>query len=432
MPRSEGVVNRVVNLYHRIFSSRTYPQTQVGPKLSVANLLGGMTNIGEALRQVNAQFRNEAGNAFGAYNKYFLRQSAADGELGSLVRIKGGAGNVAVVGDLHGNVSRLNLILEEFGPKLKSGELSLVFNGDLIHQEKPENLDKMESSRQLLDAVIELKRQFPNQVHIIPGDHTIGLGEFTAAERGKIIEHIYNNDSQDGVRLLGGIIRLLGNVPNGSPLMVGKQKVANDPKTYVPQTVEFLKALISDYKKQNKSLAEIAQLIEGYQRFFDNCPQEVVVQMKDSVTFIAHSAIPNDRFPTTAEMVEAKKNPSLLRQLNWNKFSETPDPKKDQYGPSAILGAINSLAQQFGVAPSKVFIFSGHDKRSSWAYAPYDKAPNYQVIHANNDGAFGVGLIGEQLVREKIHAPKGLVPDAMVYRMGIDRNGVPTALPEAA
>lgn len=428
MSRIEHYYNRAVDIYHRVFGSRTYPQVKTGPALNVANLYKEITDFRSTVQTAIYKLQAETS---GAYNKYFLRQSMSDGRLGSLVRLKGHAGGVVTIGDLHGNVDRLNLILKEFGPQLQSGELSLVFLGDLIHPESKTNLADMRASFGLLNAVIQLKLQYPDRVHILKGNHDVILdGVKSPADRRRVVEHIYNHQRDSGLTLFNDIQALNALDPAARGLRLGKLYDQKDPTTFVPQTVEFLRYMVNFFQNQGKSLDEIDQLVGAYQSFFDNCPLQAVVQHKDGIVYMAHSAVPNLSFPTTRQMVELTNDQRRVDQMLWNRFEETPDTAKDQYGKSHISSAINHLATEFGVAPSQVYIYSGHEREKYFATSPDKNQPNYKILHSNVTNNFGVGLFGENLIRERLHVKKGWVPLTVAYEMG--NNQTASSLPAAA
>ncbi|MBU1616148.1 MAG: hypothetical protein KKF06_00005, partial [Candidatus Margulisbacteria bacterium] len=148
------------------------------------------------------------------------------------------------------------------------------------------------------------------------------------------------------------------------------------------------------------------------------------------IVYMAHSAISSIPFPNPRQMVELERDRDRVNQLLWNRFKETPDPSKDQYGKSHISSAITSLAREFGVAPSQVHIYSGHERESYWATSPDKGQPNFKIIHANVTKNFGVGLVGENLIRERLNVKKGFVPFTTVYEMGNSQG--PGSLPAAA
>jgi len=283
----------------------------------------------------------------------------------------------------------------------------------------------------LLNAVIQLKNTYPDRVHILRGNHDVILdGVKNPADRRRVVEYIYNHQRDPGLKLYADLQALNVLDPEARGLRLGKQVDQKDPTTFVPQTIEFLRYTVNFFKNQGKSLDEIDQLVGAYQSFFDNCPLQAVVQHKDGVIYMAHSAVPNLPFPTPRQMVELEKDRQRVSQVLWNRFEETPDPAKEQYGKSHIGAAINNLAREFGVAPSQVFIYSGHERESYWATSPDKSQPNYRIIHSNVTNNFGVGIFGENLIRERLHVKKGFVPFTTVYEMANSQK--PGSLPAAA
>src|SRR5262245_49003289 len=66
-----------------------------------------------------------------------------------------------VVGDIHGKLELFNLLLEEM--EYRAGEDRLILIGDLV--------DRGEDSRGVVARAIELKRQAPNNVIVLRGNH---------------------------------------------------------------------------------------------------------------------------------------------------------------------------------------------------------------------------------------------------------------------
>jgi serine/threonine protein phosphatase 1 len=66
-----------------------------------------------------------------------------------------------VVGDIHGKLDHLNLLLEKM--EYRAGEDRLILIGDLV--------DRGENSRGVVARAIELKREAPNKVIVLRGNH---------------------------------------------------------------------------------------------------------------------------------------------------------------------------------------------------------------------------------------------------------------------
>ena len=66
-----------------------------------------------------------------------------------------------VVGDIHGKLELFNLLLEKM--EYRAGEDRLILIGDLV--------DRGENSRGVVARAIELKREAPNNVVVLRGNH---------------------------------------------------------------------------------------------------------------------------------------------------------------------------------------------------------------------------------------------------------------------
>lgn len=80
---------------------------------------------------------------------------------------------VVLMGDIHTRVENLLRVLTEGGLQraLIRGDACLVFLGDLIHSQEPDELEEMESSAFILDLFCMLKLRFPENVFFIRGNH---------------------------------------------------------------------------------------------------------------------------------------------------------------------------------------------------------------------------------------------------------------------
>jgi Calcineurin-like phosphoesterase len=114
------------------------------------------------------------------------------GRSGRLVRLPAGV-EVLVAGDLHGNVENFRLLLQN-AELAKHPRRHLVLQ-ELIHgpYRYPAGGDK---SHQLLDLAAALKCQYPDCVHVLPGNHE--LAQWTAQRIGKGDED-YNETFRAGV-----------------------------------------------------------------------------------------------------------------------------------------------------------------------------------------------------------------------------------------
>ncbi len=78
-----------------------------------------------------------------------------------------------LIGDLHANIDNLLKILSEnaYIDSLDRGDAALIFLGDAIHSEDPDDLESMESSLIMMDLIFKLMLQFPDQVFFVLGNH---------------------------------------------------------------------------------------------------------------------------------------------------------------------------------------------------------------------------------------------------------------------
>jgi len=115
----------------------------------------------DALRQANRLVGQEP-----------YRQKDSLGNAGSIVKLPSHMTPV-IVGDLHGQVDNLLKILMENSllHSLDSKEAVLVLLGDAVHLESEGQLEDMESSILIMDLILKLKLEYPEQVFFIAGNH---------------------------------------------------------------------------------------------------------------------------------------------------------------------------------------------------------------------------------------------------------------------
>ena len=86
-------------------------------------------------------------------------------------------GNLApiIVSDLHARVDNLLKVLSEnsFLDGVAAGEACLVLLGDAVHSELDGELEDMDSSVLIMDIILRLKEQFPENVFYVRGNHDI-------------------------------------------------------------------------------------------------------------------------------------------------------------------------------------------------------------------------------------------------------------------
>lgn len=274
-------------------------------------------------------------------NPYFRRR-------GALVQMFP-AHDMVLVGDLHGNVPRLDQILDNYGPKLISGEISLVFLGDILHHETGSKAAQMEMSFQMLNAVLELKTQFPEQVHFLAGNHDV--------------------------------------VKRGDGMRVGKNGVH--------QALEF-KGYLEDYfTKQGIPIGVVDAIEEEYQRFFENTPLVMVSVGSTKAVYAAHSPVVKGG-ATLRELSAARSDKSLEDQLLWNDFRDRrallpPEQRAKIIVPGKIFtkGDVILMQEKLGVSanPSDTLLVGGHMRLDNFCTEVF---PGFLVLHSNIDGSFGV------------------------------------------
>lgn len=78
-----------------------------------------------------------------------------------------------VIGDLHGNVDNLFVILSQNGflDAMEQGKACMVILGDAVHLEEEGRYQEMDSSILIMDVILTLKRIFPRQVFYLRGNH---------------------------------------------------------------------------------------------------------------------------------------------------------------------------------------------------------------------------------------------------------------------
>ena len=94
------------------------------------------------------------------------------GNVGSLLKLPGYLTPI-IVGDLHGQLDNLVRILTEnaFLSAVQQGTAALIFLGDAVHLEEEGQLEQMESSMAVMDLILCLKSQFPQNVFFLQGNH---------------------------------------------------------------------------------------------------------------------------------------------------------------------------------------------------------------------------------------------------------------------
>ena len=175
-------------------------------------------------------------------------------------------------GDLHGNKKNLKAILmdEQNLYKIKRNEAVLIILGDAVHVDQVGRLAEMESSIAIMDIVIHLINEYPDNVIYILGNHD------TFSPR------LSKNGIQQG-------------------LLYHKEMMKQRGKKYVELMKEFHEAL------------------------------PIFIKHPD---FLAVHAGPVRGGINRESLINIRQHKDLLWQLLWNRLNETRSyPSKKEYGP---------------------------------------------------------------------------------------------------
>ncbi|MCU7936247.1 MAG: metallophosphoesterase [Candidatus Thiodiazotropha sp. (ex Dulcina madagascariensis)] len=113
------------------------------------------------LRDVNRILADEA-----------FREKDEDGNPGGVIKLPDKM-TPFIIGDLHGKVDNLLVVLSQNGflEALEQGTACLVMLGDAVHCEEEGRYHEMEGSILIMDIILRLKQQFPEQVFYLRGNH---------------------------------------------------------------------------------------------------------------------------------------------------------------------------------------------------------------------------------------------------------------------
>jgi hypothetical protein len=109
-------------------------------------------------------------NELGANNPW--QEKDSKGKPGGVLKLPSGVQPI-LVGDLHGKVDNLLVILSQNGflKALKKGTACLIILGDAVHSEEKGELEDMDSSILIMDLIFSLMLRFPQGVHYVLGNH---------------------------------------------------------------------------------------------------------------------------------------------------------------------------------------------------------------------------------------------------------------------
>lgn len=253
---------------------------------------------------------------------------------------------VIIVGDLHANKRNLKAILMDSQNlyKLKQNKAIMIFLGDAVHDERVGHLQEMETSIEIMDIIIHLINDYPDNVFYLLGNHDT----FSA---------------------------LLG-------------------KSGIKQGLAYYEAVLAIRGKEYVNLM---------QTFYNSLPIFVIHKY-----FLAVHAGPVRGGIYREELINIRSATSspMLRQLTWNRLNETrSSPSKKEYGPEdldqqrACLGCPPDLPFIVGHNPmwkwgtsdsiwidildseNHVILYSNLVEKST--YLSFKNSTKYQVKHAN-------------------------------------------------
>jgi len=325
--------------------------------LTVDSLANSFTM--DILREVVNYQQKERGCA-GVYS----RPARTDNVAGGLI-VNNGSRDMYVFGDEHGNVPRLEVILDIIGPLLRDpkANIEVVFLGDLLHREKTDIAD-MGSSFKVLKAVVMLQRLFPERVHLLLGNHDSACSNRTIFD--VVYDYPHNDHSQWGHYLNEAINQ--GKMQMNDfdfRMRVGKRDV--------PQALEFARYLCAQYKAPGKSRDDVWRDVESFQQFFDSIPVAMIIEDKKlggDPVFLAHSLTRADQFQLRD--IRLPQNSDILKELITNKASEGSISEQD----------IPAIFQGLGLLGNPIAI-TGHEYPSvGYGYRVFPNG-NLYILHGN-------------------------------------------------
>lgn len=253
---------------------------------------------------------------------------------------------VIIVGDLHANKQNLKAILmdDQNLYKLKRNDAIMIFLGDAVHDERVGYLQDMDSSIEIMDIIIHLINDYPENVFYLLGNHDT----FSA---------------------------LLG-------------------KSGIKQGLSYYNAMLKARGKEYVALM---------QSFYNSLPVFVVHKH-----FLAVHAGPVRGGIYRDEIINIRNAASghLLKELTWNRLNETrSSPSKKEYGPEDLdaqrkcLGFPPEMPFIVGHNPmwkwgndesiwvdildSKDHVILYSNLVSKATYLSFDNSPHYEIKHAN-------------------------------------------------
>jgi hypothetical protein len=100
------------------------------------------------------------------------RHRDPEGRPGGLVDLPKGFRPI-IIGDLHANLLHMNRIIDHDSNRLdlEEGKAVVVILGDAVHDDRTGHMKEMESSIEILDALLALICRYPGKIYYIRGNH---------------------------------------------------------------------------------------------------------------------------------------------------------------------------------------------------------------------------------------------------------------------
>ncbi|OGB87645.1 hypothetical protein A3J44_01520 [candidate division WOR-1 bacterium RIFCSPHIGHO2_02_FULL_45_12] len=197
---------------------------------------------------------------------------------GALLEIEPGR-RVIMVGDLHANVENLRVIVDQYRAGLEDGSVVLVFLGDAIHPEnypaggrsndpmaRLERYSETQSSIDMIDAIMQLRTEFPDLVHYVRGNHDVVFGG-------------------------GESLFYKGGVMQG----------------------ELLREALLEARGE--------EYVRELQAFFESCPLAVIFQGTEGAILAGHTPVVAEGI-NRQQLVDARLNSDTERALMWSRPNE--------------------------------------------------------------------------------------------------------------
>jgi hypothetical protein len=240
---------------------------------------------------------------------------------------------IIVAGDVHAMLQNLRRILSHSNnwERALNGEVVLVLDGDLLHEEHPDRRRIMGTTIQILDLFLELKIQCPHGIHLNLGNHDL-----------------FRN-----------------NIPNDGPKSKFDQGVAS---------IEAIKALFD-----NETDAE--NYLELCRSFLTRCP---LMTIADNLAVVHAGPITGYSLEQIAncvvEDIPATSQHEIVQKANWGGFGRALIPAH-----AYSLEDVDSFLQQIGI-PDGYLIVGHSPRREDMSEWHWKLADNHHIIFAAHHG----------------------------------------------